>query len=92
MSNFYLDRFIDLCKFVEIKPAINQVEIHVFQQQKTAHQYMKKYGVQHEFWAPFAEGRKDFFTNPVLTEIGKKYGKTAAQTGLRFLIQSSVSI
>ena len=92
VSNFYPDRFIDLCKFVEVKPAVNQVETHVFQQQKTAHQYMEKYGVQHESWGPFAEGRKDFFTNPVLTEIGKKYGKTAAQTALRFLIQSDVVV
>lgn len=92
VSNFYPDRFIDLCKFVEVKPAVNQVETHVFQQQKTARQYMEKYGVQHESWGPFAEGRKDFFTNSVLTEIGKKYGKTAAQAALRFLIQSDVVV
>ena len=92
VSNFYPDRLIDLCKFVEVKPAINQVETHVFQQQKTAHQYMEKYGVQHESWGPFAEGRKDFFTNPILTEIGKKYGKSAAQTALRFLVQSNVVV
>lgn len=92
VSNFYPDRFIDFCKFVEVKPAVNQVETHVFQQQKTAHQYMEKYGVQHESWGPFAEGRKDFFTNPVLIEIGKKYGKTAAQAALRFLIQSDVVV
>lgn len=92
VSNFYPDRFIDLCRFVEVKPAINQVETHVFQQQKAAHQYMEKYSVQHESWGPFAEGRKDFFTNPILTEIGKKHGKTAAQTALRFLIQSDVVV
>lgn len=92
VSNFYPDRFIDLCQYVEVKPAINQVETHVFQQQKEAHQYMEKYGVQHESWGPFAEGRKDFFTNPVLMEIGAKYGKSAAQTALRFLIQSDVIV
>lgn len=92
VSNFYPDRLIDLCNFVEIKPAVNQVETHIFQQQKTAHEYMKKYGVQHESWGPFAEGRKDFFTNPVLKEIGEKYGKSAAQTALRFLIQSDVVV
>ncbi len=92
VSNFYPDRFIDLCQYVEVKPAINQIETHVFQQQKIAHQYMEKYGVQHESWGPFAEGRKDFFTNPVLTEIGAKHGKTAAQTALRFLIQSNVIV
>lgn len=92
VSNFYPDRLIDLCQFVEVKPAINQVETHVFQQQKKAHEYMEKYGVQHESWGPFAEGRKDFFTNPVLVEIGKKYGKSAAQVALRFLIQSNVVV
>lgn len=92
VSNFYPDRFIDLCKFVEIKPAVNQIETHVFQQQKTAHSYLEKYGVQHESWGPFAEGRKDFFGNPVLNQIGDKYGKSAAQTALRFLIQSNVVV
>ena len=92
VSNFYPDRLVDLCSFVEVKPAVNQVETHVFQQQKTAHEYMEKYGVQHESWGPFAEGKKDFFTNPVLTEIGKKYGKSPAQTALRFLIQSNVVV
>lgn len=92
VSNFYPDRLVDLCQFVDVKPAINQVETHVFQQQKKAHEYMEKYGVQHESWGPFAEGRKDFFTNPTLVEIGKKYGKSAAQAALRFLIQSNVVV
>ena len=92
VSNFYPDRLVDFCNFVDVVPAVNQVETHVFQQQKTAHEYMKKYGVQHESWGPFAEGKKDFFANPVLNEIGGKYGKTAAQTALRFLIQSGVVV
>lgn len=92
VSNFYPDRLIDLCQFVEVKPAINQVETHVFQQQAKAHEIMKKYDVQHESWGPFAEGRKDFFSNPVLNEIGKKYNKSAAQVALRFLIQSDVVV
>ena len=92
VSNFYPDRLIDLCQFAEIAPMVNQVETHVFQQQRTAHEYMKKYGVQHEAWGPFAEGKKNCFTNPVLVEIGEKYGKTAAQTALRFLIQSDVVV
>lgn len=92
VSNFYPDRLVDLCQFVEVKPAINQVETHVFQQQKKAHEYMEKYEVQHESWGPFAEGRKDFFTNPVLMKIGKKYNKSAAQVALRFLIQSNVVV
>lgn len=92
VSNFYPDRLVDLCRFVEVKPAVNQVETHVFQQQKKAREYMEKYGVQHESWGPFAEGRKDFFTNPVLIEIGKKHNKSAAQVALRFLIQSNVVV
>lgn len=92
VSNFYPDRLVDLCQFVEVTPAVNQVETHVFQQQKQARKYMDKYGVQHESWGPFAEGRKDFFTNPVLTQIGAKYGKSAAQTALRFLLQNGVVV
>ena len=92
VSNFYPVRLVDLGSFIDVKPAVNQVETHVFQQQAQAHEYMVKYGVQHESWGPFAEGRKDFFTNPVLTETGKKYNKSAAQTALRFLIQSGVVV
>ena len=92
VSNFYPDRLIDLCQFVEVTPAVNQVETHVFQQQKVAHEYMEKYHVQHESWGPFAEGRKDFFTNPILVEIGEKYGKSSAQVALRFLLQSDVVV
>ena len=92
VSNFYPDRLVDLCSFVDVIPAVNQVETHVFQQQKKAREYMEKYGVQHESWGPFAEGRKDFFTNSVLNEIGVRYGKSAAQVALRFLIQSGVVV
>lgn len=92
VSNFYPDRLIDICQFVEVKPAVNQVETHVFQQQEKAHAIMEKYGVQHESWGPFAEGRNDFFSNPVLNEIGRKYGKSAAQTALRYLIQNNVVV
>ena len=90
VSNFYPDRLIDLYHFAEIKPAVNQIETHVFQQQETARKYLKDRGVQIESWGPFAEGKNNFFQNPVLVEIGKRYGKTAAQTALRFLIQSGV--
>lgn len=92
VSNFGPDRYLDMEHFSEIKPAVNQIETHVFQQQKIAKEYLQKYGCQIESWGPFAEGRNDMFTNPVLTEIGKKYGKTAAQTALRFLLQSDVVI
>lgn len=92
VSNFYPDRLIDLNNFCEIKPAVNQVETHIFQQQKTAHAIMEKYGIAHESWGPFAEGRKDFFTNSTVKEIGEKYGKSVAQTALRFMIQSGVIV
>lgn len=92
VSNFYPDRFIDLQAHVEIKPAINQVETHVFNQQQEAQKYMQKYGCQIMAWGPFAEGLNDFFHNPVLTEIGKAHGKTLAQTALRYLIQRGVVI
>lgn len=92
VSNFYPDRLVDLCRFVNIKPMVNQVETHVFQQQTQAHEWMNKYGVAHESWGPFAEGRKDFFTNPVLCDIGQKYQKSAAQIALRFLIQRGVIV
>lgn len=92
VSNFGPDRYLDIQHFAQIKPAVNQIETHVFQQQKTAREYLKKYDCQIESWGPFAEGRNDLFTNPVLTEIGAKYGKTAAQTALRFLLQNNVVI
>ena len=92
VSHFGPERFIDIQHFAEIKPAVNQVETHVFQQQKLPRKYMEKYGCQIESWGPFAEGRNDFFTNPVLTAIGEKHGKTAAQTALRFLLQSDVVV
>lgn len=92
VSNFYPDRLVDLCKFVDIKPMVNQVETHVFQQQTKAREWMDKYGIAHESWGPFAEGRKDFFTNAVLCEIGQKYQKSSAQVALRFLIQRGVIV
>ncbi|URZ16664.1 aldo/keto reductase [Clostridium felsineum] len=92
VSNFYPDRFVDLSQFAEVQPAINQVETHVFNQQVVAKEYMKKYGTQIEAWAPFAEGKNDMFNNPVLKEVGAKYGKSVGQTALRFLIQSGVVV
>lgn len=92
VSNFYPDRFIDIAEFSEIKPMVNQVETHVFNQQCVPQEIMKKYGCQIMSWGPFAEGRNDFFTNPQLTAIGEKYGKSVAQTALRFLIQRGVIV
>ena len=92
VSNFYPDRLIDICTFASVVPAVNQVETHMFHQQKKAHEVMEKYGVIHESWGPFAEGRKDFFTNPTMNEIGLKYGKSAAQVALRYLLQNDVVV
>lgn len=92
VSNFYPDRLIDLCNFVEVKPAVNQVETHVFCQQKAARVVMKRHGVQIESWGPFAEGKNGLFTNPVLTEIAAAHERSVAQTALRFLLQSDVVV
>lgn len=92
VSNFYTDRFIDLAEFNEIKPAVNQVETHVFNQQVKAQAIMESYGTQIMSWGPFAEGRNNFFTNDTLAAIAGKYGKSVAQVALRFLIQRNVVV
>lgn len=92
VSNFYPDHFIDLASNVEIVPAVNQVETHVFDQQIEAQGYMREFGTHMMAWAPLAEGRNNFFTNPVLETIGEKYGKSVAQVALRWLIQRDVII
>lgn len=92
VSNFLPDRLVDLCSFSRIRPMVNQVETHPFDQQKTAHEWMNKYGVVHEAWAPFGEGRGGLFTNPVLVKIGEKYGKTAAQVILRWHLQRGIVV
>lgn len=92
VSNFYPDRLVDLCSFARIKPMVNQIEVHPLHQQGKAKEWMKKYGVQMEAWAPFGEGRSQMFTNPVLAEIGAKYGKTVAQVILRWHLQRGVVV
>lgn len=92
VCNFYPDRLADLCANVKIKPAVNQVELHPFFAQKEALSVMKEFGVQPEAWGPLAEGRNNIFSHPVLTDIGEKYGKTAAQVALRWNTQRDVVI
>lgn len=92
VSNFYPDHFIDLASNVEIVPMVNQVETHVFDQQIQAQKYMEEFGTRIMSWGPLAEGRNNFFTNPVLEEIGKKYGMSVAQVALRWLVQRGVII
>ena len=92
VCNFYPNRLADLCETVEIKPAVNQVELHPFFQQENALALMKEYGVHPEAWGPFAEGNHGIFTHPVLTKIGEKYGKSAAQVALRWNVQRGVIV
>lgn len=92
VSNFYPDRLIDICKFVDIRPMVNQIETHVFNQQKESHEIMNRYNIVHESWGPFAEGRKNFFDNKILMDIGRKYNKTVGQVALRFLFENDIVV
>lgn len=92
VSNFYVDRMVDFASFNRIKPMVNQMETHIFNQQKELKGWADKYGVQLEAWAPFGEGRKGTFDDPVIGEIAAKYGKTPAQIMLRWHIQRGVVV
>lgn len=92
VSNFYPDRLVDIASFSSVRPMVNQVETHPFNQQVEAKKYMDKYGVQIEAWAPFGEGRGGLFENPVLDEIAQKHKKTTAQVMLRWHIQRGVVV
>ena len=92
VCNFYPDRLADLCMNVKVIPAVNQVELHPFFAQDGALETMREWNVQPEAWGPLAEGRHDIFTHPLLKKIGEKYGKTPAQTALRWNAQRGVVI
>lgn len=92
VSNFYPDRLVDLTLFNEVVPAVNQVETNPFHQQIKANEVMKKFNIQQEAWAPFAEGRNDMFNNPILKEIADKYNKSVAQVILRWLTQRDIVV
>jgi diketogulonate reductase-like aldo/keto reductase len=92
VANFYPAILTNLCETAEVIPAVNQVELHPFFVQQAAIENMKAYGVAPQAWGPLAEGKHGIFTDPVLTEIGKKYGKSAAQVALRWNAQRGVSI
>lgn len=92
ISNFYTDRMVDFAAFNRIKPMVNQMETHIFNQQKDLKEWADKYNIRLEAWAPFGEGRKGTFDNPVISQIGVKYGKTAAQIMLRWNIQRGVIV
>ncbi|WP_372521114.1 aldo/keto reductase [Candidatus Ruminimicrobiellum ovillum] len=92
VSNFNIGKFTEFAELVNIKPMVNQIELHPFFAQYNAIENMKKYGCQPQAWGPLAEGKYGIFTHPVLTEIGKKHGKTAAQVALKWNVQRGVSI
>ena len=92
MANCYPHVLADICETVDIRPMVDQVEMHPFFQQTLNLDTMKEYGVVPEAWAPFNEGKRDFFRDPVLTAVGEKYGKTAAQVALRWNIQRGVVV
>lgn len=92
VSNMYPARLLDLYLTVDIKPMVNQVELHPFFQQLAALELMKKLNVQPEAWGPFAEGKFGIFTNPILEAIAKKHGKTTGQVILRWNVQRGVIV
>ena len=92
VCNCYPHVLADICETVAVKPAVNQVELHPFFQQENALALMREYGVHPEAWGPFAEGNHGIFTHPVLTAIGQKYGKSAAQVALRWNVQRGVTV
>ena len=92
VSNFYPDRFVDLAENNSIIPAVNQMETNVFHGQIEMQKLLEKYGTQLESWAPFAEGRNNFFSNEVLKSIGQKHNKSVAQVTLRYFIQRNVVV
>ena len=92
VSNFYPDRLVEFANFNKVKPMVNQIETNPICQQVEARKWLDKYGVVHESWAPFGEGRNGLFENEGLKEIGKKYGKSTAQVMLRWNIQRGVVV
>jgi 2,5-diketo-D-gluconate reductase A len=90
ISNFYPDRMVDFALHNEVRPAVNQIEIHPFHQQAEAQALLKEYEIQPEAWGPFAEGKNGLFRNEALQAIGRKHGKSIAQIVLRWLIQRGI--
>ncbi|WP_327167204.1 aldo/keto reductase [Streptomyces subrutilus] len=92
VSNFHPDRLVDLIDHNEVTPAVNQIETHPFHQRIADQELMRERGVQIESWGPFAEGRNNLFSHPVLGAIGAVYGKSVAQVVLRWLVQRQVVV
>ena len=92
VANFNIGKFTEFAEIVDVKPHVNQIELHPFFAQYATIENMKSYGCVPQAWGPLAEGKHGIFTHPVLTEIGAKYGKTAAQVALKWNAQRGVSI
>ncbi len=92
VSNFHPDRLMDLITHNDITPAVNQIETHPFHQRQADQEFMREHGVQHESWGPFAEGKNNLFSDPILTSIATAHGKSVAQVVLRWLIQRDVVV
>ncbi|AIS60706.1 aldo/keto reductase [Listeria ivanovii] len=90
VSNFAVDKVVDLAEFNEIVPQVNQIEINPFQQQTKNIEALKAEGIMPEAWAPFAEGKNNIFSNPILVNIGEKYNKSVAQVILRWLVEQDI--
>ena len=92
VTSFSSERLQDLFLHNEVKPAVNQLETHPFFQQKAANTFLRQEGIQHEAWAPFAEGQNDIWNNPVLKAMAARHGKTVGQVVLRWLNQRNVVV
>lgn len=92
ISNFYVDRMVDFASFNRIKPMVNQVETHIYNQQENLKEWAEKYDIQLEAWAPFGEGRGGTFDNSVIVKLAEKYKKTPAQIMLRWHIQRGIVV
>ena len=92
VSNFHMDRLMDLITCHEIVPAVNQIETHPFYQRDAEIAFHKELGILQQAWAPLAEGKFEIFSNPILTQIAQKHGKSVAQVVLRWLNQRGVAI
>ena len=92
VSNFHMDRLMDLITCHQIVPAVNQIETHPFYQRDAEIAFHKESGIVQQAWAPLAEGKFGIFDNPVLTAIAQKHGKSVAQVVLRWLNQRGVAI
>lgn len=92
VSNFSVEQAVNLAEFNQVTPQVNQIEINPFQQQRENIQALKDENISIEAWAPFAEGKNNIFSNPILTKIGDKYGKSVAQVILRWLVEQGIVV